>query len=72
MSRITSEEIREVQDAQSLRGSLLVIQEALETGKWPKSFILYNDSWIDGVMTQIAQMLNARYDVEVPPSMLEA
>lgn len=66
MSSLVSDAIQEVQDAQSLKGSLLVIQEALETGKWPKSFILYNDSWITDVMQHIAAILSDKYNVEVP------
>lgn len=71
MSNLASDVIQEVQDSQSLRASLLVIQEALESGKWPMSFIIYNDSWIDDVMKHIACIMSEKYNIEVPASTLE-
>lgn len=62
------ETIECVQDTQSLKGALLVIQEALETGVMPKSFILYNDTWISDTMSHIALILRDKYHVKVPAS----
>lgn len=59
-----------VQDAQGLKAALLVIQEALETGKWSKSFVIYNDVWIEQVMSKIAKILHEKYNIEVPDSEL--
>lgn len=62
------ETIECVQDTQSLKGALLVIEEALETGVLPKSFILYNDTWIDEVMSRIAEVMRTKYGIKVPDS----
>lgn len=59
-----------VQDAQSLKGTLLVIEEALDTGVWPKNFILYHDEWIAHIMGDIARIAKEKYGIKVPDSEL--
>ena len=57
-----------VQDTRSMFSALLTIQEALETGVMPKSFLIYNDGDIDAVMRHIAELLKTKYGVKVPES----
>lgn len=59
-----------VQDCRSMFSALLTIQEALETGVMPKSFLIYNDADIDTVMRHIAELLKTKYGVKVPESEL--
>lgn len=59
-----------VQDSRSLYSALLTIQEALETGVMPKSFLIYNDPDIQPVMCHIAEILKTKYHIEVPDSEL--
>lgn len=59
-----------VQDSRSMFSALLTIQEALETGVMPKSFLIYNDADIDTVMRHIAGLLKTKYHIEVPDSEL--
>lgn len=56
------------QDQRSLVSALLVIQEALETGVMPKSFLIYNDEFIEKTMSNIARLLRDKYNVKVPDS----
>lgn len=58
------------QDQRSLISSLLLIQEALETGEMPKSFLIYNDSYIGEVMSRIANIMKEKYHIKVPDSEL--
>lgn len=62
------EAIECVQDQRSLLSALLVIQEALETGEMPKSFLMFNDSWISGTMSNIARIMRDKYRIKVPDS----
>lgn len=62
---LRDEKLMMAQDHRSLESSLLVIMEALETGHWPKSFLLYHDEWIGDVMREIAMLLKEKYGVEV-------
>lgn len=57
-----------VQDKQSLYSTLLLILEALETGKMPKSFLVYNDTSIDEVVSNITEAMSSKYGIEVPDS----
>ena len=59
-----------VQDCRSMFSALLTIQEALETGIMPKSFLIYNDGDIYTVMRHIAELLKTKYGVKVPESEL--
>lgn len=36
----------QLQDLQTLKSALLLIQEALETRKLPKNFLIFNETWI--------------------------
>lgn len=65
-----NEVLASVQDQKSLMGALLVIEEALETGVWPKSFLLYNDEWITHIMCGIARIAKEKYGIKVPDSEL--
>ena len=53
-----------VQDKQSLYSTLLLILEALDTGRMPKSFILYNDSTIDDVVSNITEIMSSKYGIK--------
>ena len=53
-----------VQDKQSLYSTLLLILEALDTGRMPKSFILYNDSTIDDVVSSITEIMSSKYGIK--------
>lgn len=66
----TNDVICAVQDAQSMKGCLLVILEALETGDMPKMFFMFNDEWIDNTMTEIAKMMKEKYNISVPDTNL--
>lgn len=57
-----------IQDQRSLMSALLTIQEALETGEMPKSFLMFHDEWISEVMSHIAMILRDKYRVKVPDS----
>lgn len=57
-----------VQDKQSMYSTLLLIQEALETGKMPKSFLVYNDTSIAEVVSNITEVMSSKYGIEVPES----
>lgn len=57
-----------IQDQRSLMSALLTIQEALETGVMPKSFLMFNDGWISEVMSRIVLILHDKYHIEVPGS----
>lgn len=59
-----------VQDKSNLFSALLTVQEALETGVMPKSFLIYNDPDIQPVMIHIAEILKTKYHIEVPDSEL--
>lgn len=63
-----NEMMAEVQDCQSLKGALLLIKEALETGVWQKSFFLFNDEWIEETLSDIARMLRDKHGIDVPDS----
>lgn len=56
------------QDQRSLVSALLVIQEALETGVMPKSFLIYNDESIGKTMSHIASLMKEKYNIKVPDS----
>lgn len=56
------------QDQRSLISALLVIQEALDTGVMPKSFLIYNDEFIERTMGNIARLMRDKYDIKVPDS----
>lgn len=56
------------QDQRSLISALLVIQEALDTGVMPKSFLIYNDEFIGRTMGNIARLMRDKYDIKVPDS----
>lgn len=62
----TTDLIMLAQDHQSLYSSLLMILEALETGKMPKNFLMYNDEWLDGTMQKIISVMHEKYGIEVP------
>lgn len=62
--------IEELQDAQSLKGALLVILEALDSGHFPQTFFIFHDEWISGMLGEIAQLMKERYSIEVPDSEL--
>lgn len=53
-----------VQDKQSLYSTLLLILEALDTGRMPKSFILYNDSTIDDIVSNITEIMSSKYGIK--------
>lgn len=53
-----------VQDKQSLYSTLLLILEALDTGRMPKSFILYNDSTIDDIVSNISEIMSSKYGIK--------
>lgn len=57
-----------IQDALSLKSSLLVIEEALESGIYPKTFLLYNDEFIYKAMSDIAKLMKEKYGIKVPDS----
>lgn len=58
------------QDQRSLISALLLIQETLETGEMPKSFLIYNDSFIGETMSKIACIMKEKYNIKVPDSEL--
>lgn len=55
-----------IQDQRSLMSALLVIQEALETGELPKSFLLFHDEWICNTINRIALIMRDKYGIKVP------
>lgn len=61
-----NEIIRIVQDHSAMESSLLVIMEALETGVWPKNFVMYRDPWLEDVMEKIALLASEKYGISVP------
>lgn len=58
------------QDVSAMKSLLLVILEALDTGVWPKAFLMFNDLWIEDVKSGIAKTLKGKYGVSVPDSEL--
>lgn len=48
-----------------LQSALLVILEAAETKKWPKTFFLFNDTWNADILSNIAAWME-KLGVEVP------
>ncbi len=50
-----------------LQSVLLVILEAAETKKWPKTFFLFNDQWNASTLSAIARNME-KLGVEVPAS----
>lgn len=65
---IKNEVMKELQDAQGLKGALLVILSALESGEYPPTFFIFHDEWIVEMMSEIAELLRDRYGVKVPDS----
>ena len=53
------------QDNSAMYSSLLMIEEALETGVMPKSFLVYNDSSIREVMDCITELLRDKAGVRL-------
>lgn len=68
--KMANDNISLIQDAQSLKSALLIIDEALSTGKYPKSFLIYNDDWIDEMMRNIAYLMKTKYNIDVPSTEL--
>ncbi len=54
------------QDARSLQSALLLIEEALETGTMPKSFLIFNDEFNDKSFRTISILMRDKYNIEVP------
>lgn len=50
--------------------ALLLIQETLESGVMPKSFLVYNDGDVAVVMRNIANILKEKYGIQVPDTEL--
>lgn len=57
----------QLQDYAMLQSVLLVILEAAETKKWPKTFFLFNDQWNASTLSAIARNME-KLGVEVPAS----
>lgn len=63
-----SEAISQFQDAQGMKSALLLIQEALDTGVMPKSFLIFNDDFVSTTMNNITMLLRDKYNIQVPDS----
>lgn len=59
-----------IQDQRSMFSALLLIQETLESGVMPKSFLVYNDGDVAVVMRNIANILKEKYGIQVPDTEL--
>lgn len=57
----------QLQDFQTLKCVLLIIQEALETRKLPKNFLIFNETWIMDQLEIIFDLMR-KLGIEVPES----